>query len=231
MDRLIGYGPPLTYLPKVVDILKRKNTIDSKKLELTKNPGRHDLLYDLGKKYLDRGEYEISDNYFNEFLKNVSFEMREKIVSAKFYLAKSAWENADISALIKFVEDYPSDIHSLSAYQMISKYYITINDTIKEIETLWEMTEKFPKNTMALNSYAWRMTELNRNLEDALIKAKKGVELATPDSKAMILDTQAEIEWMLGDTKSAIGTIKAAIELNPDDEYFKFQLKKFKTVN
>ena len=47
----------------------------------------------------------------------------------------------------------------------------------------------------------------------------------------MILDTQAEIEWMLGDTKSAIGTIKAAIELNPDDEYFKFQLKKFKIVN
>ncbi len=231
MDRLIGYGPPLTYVPKVIDILQRKNTIDSKRLELTKNPGRHDLLYDLGKKYLDRGEYEISDNYFNEFLKNASFEMREKIVSAKFYLAKSAWENADISALIKFVEDYPSDIHSLSAYQMISKYYITINDTIKEIETLWEMTEKFPKNTMALNSYAWRMAELNRNLEDALIKAKKGVDLASSDLKAMILDTQAEIEWMLGDTKSAIETIKAAIELNPDDEYFKFQLEKFKKVN
>ena len=146
-------------------------------------------------------------------------------------MAKSGWDNGDISGLREFIKDYPESNQCMSAYQMIARFYTTEKDTAMEIATLLEMTEKFSESSSAMNSYAWRMTELKQNLNDALEKAKKGVELANDDSKSMILDTQAEIEWLLGDIESAIKTINIAIKLNPEDEYYQAQLEKFKLAN
>ena len=75
---------------------------------------------------------------------------------------------------------------------MIARFHSSENDTIAEIKILKEMTEVLSNNANAMNSYAWRMTELNQNLKDALIKAKKGVMLASDDIKPMILDTIVE---------------------------------------
>ena len=100
------------------------------------------------------------------------------------------------------------------------KYVIKVN-------ILQEMTEVFPDNANAMNSYSWRMTELKKNLEDALFKAKMGVELANEDMKPMILDTQAEVEWLLGDKESAIHSIKEAIKLDAENDYYLSQLEKF----
>ena len=67
-----------------------------------------------------------------------------------------------------------------------------------------------------------------QNLEEALIKAKMGVELANEDMKPMILDTQAEVEWLLGDKEAALHSIKEAIKLDADNEYYLSQLERFK---
>ena len=96
------------------------------------------------------------------------------------------------------------------------------------VNILQEMTEVFPDNANAMNSYSWRMTELKQNLEDALIKAKMGVELANEDMKPMILDTQAEVEWLLGYKEAALHSIKEAIKLDAENEYYLSQLEKFK---
>jgi len=181
----------------------------------------------LGKKYEDRGNSELSKKYFNQFINNSPINMENELQDAQFLLAKANWDNGEINSLEKFIIDYPTSENSLSAYQLISRYYITTHDTISEINTLKIMVNAFPQNANAMNSYAWRMVELNTNLEDALEKAILGVELADDDLKPMILDTQAEIEWMLGDVASAINTIKKAILLNPEDSYLKSQLGKF----
>ena len=231
IDRIIGYAPPDEYIPMVNDILDGKNTISSLEEKLVINPKEYNIIFKLGEKYLDKGESDISQKYFIQFLKNAPIEMSEEIISAKFALAKYRWENSDISGLENFVIDYPEASQSISAYQMIARYYTTENDTAMEVATLFKMTEKFPENYSAMNSYAWRMTELNQNLNDALVKAKVGVQLAPEGSKAMILDTQAEVEWLLGDIESAILTIEKAINLNPEDEYYQAQLEKFKGNN
>ena len=93
------------------------------------------------------------------------------------------------------------------------------------------MAESDPENPGTLNSYAWRMTELKLNLEDALIKARKGVELSDDDGKPMILDTEAEVLWLMGKPQEAIDVINRAIEMDPEDDYYKEQLEKFtKTI-
>jgi tetratricopeptide (TPR) repeat protein len=194
---------------------------------LNHDPNDNFSLFILGKKYLDRGNSELSKKYFNQFIYNSPEGMEANLEEAHFLLSKADWDNGEISGLENFIINYPDSKDCLSAYQLISRYYITTHDTISEINTLKKMVEVFPNNANAMNSYAWRMVELNTNLIDALEKAKKGVELADDDSKSMILDTQAEIEWMLDDVESAINTIKKAIKLNPEDSYYQSQLGKF----
>ena len=222
IDRLIGYDTPDNYIPLVNDILEAF---------LTNNPDDNSTLYNIAKKYSDRGEAEKANNFFKQFLENNPTNMEEEITSAEFLLAKAGWDNGDISGLQKFIKDNPNSDNCMSAYQLIARFYTTESDTLMEIQTLKEMTEVFPESSSAMNSYAWRMTELNKNLDEALIIAKKGVELADESSKPMILDTQAEIEWMLKDFQSAISTIKLAINLDPENDYYQAQLEKFKLAN
>ncbi len=81
-----------------------------------------------------------------------------------------------------------------------------------------------------LNSYAWRMAEIEMNLRDALEKAERAVSMVQSSEKstqAQIMDTQAEVLWKLGRTEEALQIIEACIELQPDDEYFRKQKEKF----
>ena len=87
----------------------------------------------------------------------------------------------------------------------------------------------FPTDPHALNSYGWRMSELEINLEDALVKTQLAVSLSNdnPQSKANILDTEAEILWKLGKIQEAIDVIDKAIQINPEKQYFTDQKNKF----
>ena len=76
----------------------------------------------------------------------------------------------------------------------------------------------------------WRMTEIQSNLEDALDKSIMAIKLSSNDleQKANVLDTKAEILWLLNRYDEAISTINIAIEINPESDYFKGQRTKFK---
>jgi tetratricopeptide (TPR) repeat protein len=91
------------------------------------------------------------------------------------------------------------------------------------------MLSHFPDNTGILNSYAWRMAELEINLEDALIKVKRAVILsaANPSSQANIIDTEAEVLWKLKRFDEAIESIEKAIAIDGENQYFKDQKEKF----
>ena len=73
------------------------------------------------------------------------------------------------------------------------------------------------------------MSEIEINLNDALEKTQLAVKLSNDDlnSKANILDTEAEILWKLGRIDEAIQTIEKAIIINPEKEYFQNQKQKF----
>ena len=89
--------------------------------------------------------------------------------------------------------------------------------------------DHFPDSPGMLNSYAWRMTELELNLKDALEKVKWAVELTadTPPTQANIIDTEAEVLWKLKRYDEAIEAIDRAINIDPDSDYFREQREKF----
>ena len=81
-----------------------------------------------------------------------------------------------------------------------------------------------------LNSYAWRMTELELNLEDALTKIRRAVDLAREEGAetlAQLWDTEAEVLWKLGHVEEAVMLIERCITLQPDDSYYQEQKAKF----
>ena len=73
------------------------------------------------------------------------------------------------------------------------------------------------------------MTQLKLNLQDALEKSTLGIDLTSnnPDSQVDILDTKAELLWLLERYDEAISVIDIAININPNSDYFKEQKAKF----
>ena len=79
-----------------------------------------------------------------------------------------------------------------------------------------------------LNSFAWWCFERGINLEEAEEMAQKGVDIASPGrSKAMLLDTLADICSARGNHADAISAIQQAIEQEADNQYYTNQLAKF----
>ena len=56
-------------------------------------------------------------------------------------------------------------------------HYANSEQREKELSAYSEMLSLFPDDPGALNSYAWRMAEIETNLEDALEKIKSGADL------------------------------------------------------
>ena len=87
----------------------------------------------------------------------------------------------------------------------------------------------FPDDPSALNSYAWRMAEIETNLDDALIKVRKAVLITNddPGRQAGIIDTEAEVLWKMKRFDEAIETIEKSISIEPDNQYYRNQKDKF----
>ena len=75
-----------------------------------------------------------------------------------------------------------------------------------------------------LNSFAWRMTELEKNLDIALEKINLAL---TYGEDIKMLDTKAELLWKTGMTNEAVQIIDKCIKLDPDKKYYKDQKNKF----
>jgi len=73
------------------------------------------------------------------------------------------------------------------------------------------------------------MAEIEFNLEDALIKVQKAIEITADDQnrQANIIDTKAEVLWKLKRFDKAIEAIERAITIEPDNQYFRDQKEKF----
>ena len=131
-------------------------------------------------------------------------------------------------------EKYINSNYVKTAYYDLIRYYVSQKNNQLEAQTYQKMLSTFLDDPSMLNSYAWRMSELEINLNDALIKSIRSIELVDSiggkflSLKPMALDTKAEILWKLDRIDEAIETIDQAIKIDPDNQYYKDQKLKFK---
>jgi len=226
IDRFIGYYDSDTYLQKITDIVNGINTLDYFLTLYETYPDSSLLSLQIGNKYLERNIIDNAKIFFNNVLQGNNNQYYQE---AQYRLAFLDYENNNFEPLLDFINNNPNSDFTYAGLRSIIRYYRGVSDTLAELDNYKKLINFFPTDPNALNSYGWRMSELEINLQDALEKTQSAVKLSKDDleTQANILDTQAEILWKLDKVEEAIQIIERAILINPNKDYFVDQKNKF----
>ena len=228
LDRISGYLPEYEFLIKMKNVLSGKRTFTYYLEEYNKNNHSAEILSSLASKYQEKGESKAALNLYNQLLQTSNIS-KQDFDNARYNIAILSIQKDNISLILEFLNDYKQypDLEN-AVYELID-YYKSKSMEKEEIELYNKYIDQFNNSYSFLNSYAWRMAELNKNLNDALLKINYALNLVDAGFKQYpnILDTKAEILWKLGETDKAIKIIDVAINLEPNSQYYRNQKEKF----
>ena len=182
--------------------------------------------------------FNLSQLYYKIRSLDRSIEILDQIVEsgvdssdiAYFYrLLYKSKRSSDIDALLEYAELSENiDRKQKSYWQIIRILKKHKREPDLEAELYLKVialyTSDYKYLPSLLNSFAWRMTELEKNLDIALVKINKALEYGE-DIK--ILDTKAEVLWKLNRSEEAVEIIEKCILSDPQNKYYKDQKKKF----
>jgi len=234
IDRIIGYRPVEEFLLEIERINNNRGTIETLTEKLKTNPKNETLLLKLAEKWDERGSSSSALTYW-EMLLNQG-ENNDELALYKVAQTRTKIEKTPI-ILLSFINEQPENKYLPDAYRGLQGFYKSERDTVNEAKAYLNLITFLVKmdnaSTGDLNGYAWRMTQLELNLEDALEKVRQAVLMASDQndkSQAQIMDTEAEVLWKLGQTEKAVAVINKCILLQPEDDYYKTQKEKFQNV-
>ncbi len=212
-------------------IRRNIGTIDDIKRRLTVTPDSVALWDALAAKYDERGDYVSA----LETWENVRDMGGDATPKAQFKISLYSTKiHQSPKFLLEYIENNPDSEFMDEAYSTVIRIFRKNKQADKEVGAYadwiaYRERKRQPKSEL-LNRYAWRMTELDTNLTDALRKIQTAVDMdAGKDSvrRAMIMDTKAEVLWKLGRTREALAVIDECIALQPNDDYYTKQKRKF----
>lgn len=231
IDRIIGYRPPDEFLNELKRIQSGEGTIPDLIERTSQDSTRFDLWLELASKYEDRGDI-VSARDVYQTLAEAGIGDKDfvyyKLVELNSFIAE------DVNDLELFIAENLNSEYSQYAFRSV----ISILRKQKDIEgeadawrryiNLLELTKSYTASIY--NSFAWRMSELELNLDKALEKIRDAIKMTKSYDRETVAgykDTEAEVLWKIGRTEEAIKVIDECIKLQPDDQYFKDQREKF----
>lgn len=231
VDRIIGYLPPDEFLTELQRIQSGEGTIPDL-IEKTKHQQNNfDLWLELASKYEDRGDLVAARDIYTT-IAEIGIGDKDfvyyKLVELNSFIAE------EVTDLEYYIAENLNSEYAQYAFQSV----ISIMRKNKNIEgeaDAWRryinLVELKKTYTPSLyNSFAWRMSELEMNLDKALEKIQDAIKLTKSNDRERIAgykDTEAEVLWKMGRIDEAVKVIDECIILQPDDEYFKSQREKF----
>ena len=231
VDRVLGYYPPDEYLNIIQNIYNGIDTFLSLKLLYSENNKDIETTTKLAIKCADNREPDFCRDVYSTII-NSNLEFEEDVIfKAELFFATEQLHSDNEKQLLELIEKYNGKEYISDAYQSIIQYYMINDKTELEAEIYKQYANQFNSNPSLLNGYAWRMSEIGINLDDALQKSNLAIDLIheNNDLKSYILDTKAELLWLLNRSKEAIDAINLAISINPGSDYFQEQKLKFKS--
>ncbi len=234
IDRIIGYRPVDEFLAEIKRINNNRGTIGNLTDQLKANPQNDSLLLKLAEKWEDRGSHTSALKYW-EMLLNQG-ENYDELAQVKIAQNKTKIENTP-EFLIELINNHLDNKYTADAYRSLRSYYRSEHDTISEAKTYQNLVtlllETDKVSAGDLNGYAWRMTQLELQLDDALEKIRQAVVMIADEddeTQAQTMDTEAEVLWKLGKYEKAINVIDKCILLQPEDDYYQTQKEKFRSA-
>ena len=229
VDRFYGYIPAYEFIIKMNNVLDGENTFVDYLDKYEKGNHSAEILKPLADKYRDKGDGNAALNLYQELLQSSNVSKNDFNHATYNIASLSLTHNQNLQPLLTFLSSFEdSENFENGVYQLIN-YYKSNQMQDKELNTYNNYLEKLNYSHRFLNSYAWRMSELDINLDDALKKVNLALLLIDQTNKSYtnILDTKAEVLWKLGDMKQAIQIIDQALLINPDSKYYQTQKEKF----
>ena len=241
LDRVVGYRDSDEFLSILNNVLYNQDTFMSLYKQYQEGDSSSDLIDKLSIKSQERQDDTLSIELYNFVINNELIFDINVIERAKYFFAKKELEKDNTKDIMNFISNYKTSNNYTAAYMDLIRYYATKKDTLLEANAFKDMiievieSKHLTGSSLAsfLNSYAWRMSELNTNLEDALKKSNESINIIDSmnieikERKPMLLDTKAEILWKMDDIEEAIVIINQSIELDSENQYYIDQKTKF----
>ena len=108
----------------------------------------------------------------------VAFKGKKNFLNTIIAKDISSFINGNTEALNTYIDQNAKSEYAMQALWKQIRHYNTNNDIERLINTYNKSFYLFPYDPSFLNSYAWRMSELEYNLEDALLKVRLAVKLS-----------------------------------------------------
>ena len=232
IDRFYGYKPPYEFSIKMENILDGKNTFNYFLSEYEQGNYSSEILKPLADKYRDKGDDDAALALYYKSLETSNIS-KDNFTESKYYIASLSLNNDNTQLINQFLEDFESSKYFEKGIYDLIAYYKKNSQIENELEAYKKYILKLNNSANFLNSYAWRMSELNINLQDALKKIDQALLLveSSEPKYANILDTKAEVLWKMDNHDEAILIIDKAIYLDSESQYYKAQKEKFINSN
>ena len=233
IDRFYGYIPAYEFIIKMNNVLSGQNTFVDYVEKYEQGNHSAEILRPLADKYKDKGENQKALSLFKELTLSSNVSKADYDYAMYQIASISLTTNNEIKLIKKFLKDYESSKKFEDAVFDLINHYKSNQMQKDELEAYNLYLNKLSHSYHFLNSYGWRMSELNLNLDDALKKINLAISLIDESNKSFpnILDTKAEVLWKLDQIDKAIEVIEKAILLDPESQYYKAQKEKFLNSN
>lgn len=232
IDRIVGYRPPDQFLVELQRIQSGRNTFLSLRDSVEKKPDHAGAIVLLAEKYSDRNE---PDRALELWYQLKALNMDDYNHMAEFnIISMEAFKTMNADGILEFIDGNQSSPYYLNSLvtgmRILGKTGNKNEEARLYREYIHVLETSGDLKYSHLNGFAWRMTELELHLEEALERARMAVDMSESEdetTQAQVLDTLAEVYWKLGDRDRAIEIIDMAITLQPDDPYYREQKEKF----
>lgn len=227
IDRIVGYRPPDGFLKELKRIQNGINTLPALLAKIEQKPEKFSTLHKLINKYADMNEKALAKEKINTILEA---DIDSAGTAAFLLVSYNAHEIQDPTALINYANKNLDNGYTEKALSKAKDILRNKGDNpVFEAEIYLRYIEFLKEPTPGtLNEFAWRMSELDLNLEIALERITRGIEKTTDlDQIYMFIDTKAEVLWKMGRVEKALTEIEICINGKPDDKYYAEQKEKF----
>jgi tetratricopeptide (TPR) repeat protein len=167
----------------------------------------------------------------------VEADAKTQIYAQMTYMVKSETTDEKMLAFVengyKHLENHQENAPKWAKNVLSISHALYVEKNEKKAVKLKKasMPEGWENNPQDINAFSWWCFENKVNLMEADQLGRKAVKLAQPGKeKAMILDTVAEIVNLIGFPEDSVGLMELAIKEDPDNEFYKKQLEKFRKL-
>jgi thioredoxin 1 len=228
IDRHVGFLGPEDFIEVIRGYQNGIGTVAYYEALLEREPENADALLTLGMKYAAAVKSEQAQATLEKLLEiDPDTEHKAEIYYQLGYALAADDRNRDaIEYYDKVLDEFPDSDYRDEALQMQARAYFKIGEKAKSLEAYRRYLGRHPDDPSAMNGFAWFCAQRKFGFDQALPVALKAVEVSNRDPG--ILDTLAELYYAMGDYNNAIKIGEEAAAKEPDDQYLKDQVNKFR---